>query len=202
MPLHSSLNFLVILSSLPFTVAANYAYPPFTAGMTYSGEGWAAACFSEAAACWDSCSSLFAFGQSTTPQVFTYTFAVPSTNWFWYGYKTDGTGSAEVCFDGATTGCDIVSYSDTSAVLGADPAVLLYTKTGLSNAVHTVKVTNVADNTGTTGPLNVDHMEIEGGTPRFPSNTFVSSMPFVSSDYRVDMSFGSTPEPSNSTSLP
>lgn len=187
---------LAILSSTPFALASNYAYPPFTAGATYSGGGWTNFCFDNAAAaCWDGCASLLAYSGSAS-QTYTYTFAVPSTHFFWYGFKDSLTGSAKVCFDGATTGCDTVSFYSSTANFGSDPAVLLYSKSGLSNAIHTVTITNLADNNGRFGRLNIDHMELDGGVPHFPSDTFVATSPVMLQQYRIALTYGATAEPS------
>lgn len=199
MPLQSSLQLVALLSCIPFTFAS-YAYPALTAGVLYSGDGWTPTCFSGPGACFDGCSAMFAFADLTTAQSFTYTFAVPSTTWEWWGFYYSGSGSAQVCWDGATTGCDTVNYSDPSSSFGGDPTVLLYSKTGLSNAVHTVTVTNLADDSGQFGVLNVDHMVIDGGLPQFPSDTVIGSIPLSlypgdTPNYNVDLNYGAGPEP-------
>lgn len=154
---------LAILSSIPLTFAS-YSYPAFTAGVLYTGLGWDAICFTGPAACFDGCASNVAFGTSPTPNAFTYTFASDSTSWEWWGYKSSGAGLAEVCFDGATgSDCQSVSFFDADAQIGADPAVMLFSKTGLSNGIHTVTVTNAADpNNGS--PVSNSRMGVVNST--------------------------------------
>jgi hypothetical protein len=195
MPIHSSLKLIAALSSIPFTLAS-YTYGSFTAGIVYSGQGWAAECFSGAAACWDECYDNFAFGQSPTPQYFEYTFAVPSTTWQWWGFQDSSYSSAQVCWDGATTGCDTVSLTNPSSSIGSDAAVLIYSKTGLSDAIHTVKVTNIPNSAGLTGNLNVDHMVIDGGLPYFPPGASVGTLPLEPGQmYTLHVEFGDLTKP-------
>jgi hypothetical protein len=195
MPIHSSLKLFAVLSSLPFTLAS-YTYGAFTAGMVYGGDGWDPACYGGAAACWDQCADSFAFGPSTTPQYFQYTFAVPSTTWEWWGFQHSFYGSAEVCWDGATTGCDTVNYDNPSAELGLDAPVLLYSKTGLSDTIHTVTVTNQPNSAGQTGYLNVNHMVIDGGLPYFPPGASVGTLPLeAGAMYALHLEFGDLTKP-------
>jgi hypothetical protein len=195
MPVHSSLKLLAVLSSLPFTLAS-YTYGAFTAGIVYSGQGWVTECYPGAATCWDQCADNVAYGQSPTPQYFEYTFAVPSTTWEWWGFEDSSYGTAQVCWDGATTGCDTVNFSNPSSSIGSDAPVLLYSKTGLSDAIHTATVTNVPSSAGQTGPLNVDHMVIDGGLPYFPPGASVGTLLLEpEAMYALHLEFGDLTKP-------
>lgn len=196
MAIQSSLPYFPILSFLPFALAS-YSYPAFTAGVIYIGDGWDPACFGGVAACFDGCADAVAFGQSPIPQAFTYTFASPSTTFEWWGFKSPTAGLAQVCFDGATTGCDTVNFFDSNAVVGADAPVLLYSKTGLMNGIHHLTATNQADSShgNQFGTISVDHFVIDGGVPIFPSNSFISELqifaePSAGQIYNVRADFG------------
>lgn len=178
-------------------VFSSRSYPAFTAGVLYIGEGWDPACFGGVATCFDGCADAVAFGQSPIPQAFTYSFASPSTTFEWWGFKSPTAGLAEVCFDGATTGCDTVNFFDSNAVVGADAPVLLYSKTGLTNGIHSLTATNQDDpsHDNQLGTISVDHFVIDGGLPTFPDNTFISELqifpePTAGETYNVRANYG------------
>jgi hypothetical protein len=198
MPINSSLKLfaVAVLPSLPFTLAS-YTYGAYTAGIVYSGDGWQADGTIGTQGAWDQCADSYVrVQQSATPQYFQYTFAVPSTTWQWWGFEGSSYGTAKVCWDGATTGCDTVNFSNPNYSIGSEPPVLLYSKTGLSDAIHTVTVTNVPNSAGQTGPLNVDHMVLDGGLPYFPPGASVGTLPLEpGAMYALHLEFGDLTKP-------
>jgi hypothetical protein len=110
------------------------------------------------------CAGQSAFGPNSAAS-FTFNFPQPSTSFEWHGYQSEFSGKATVCFDGATgSACDTVSYFNATAAPGATS---LYRKTGLSNAVHSVIVTNIIDSShgNQYGEITMDKVVLDGSAP-------------------------------------
>lgn len=173
----SALPIFALLISARNTFAS-YAYPASTAGAVYSGTAWSPTCFDGPALCFDGCAANIDFVPEASS--FTYNFPSPSTTWQWWGYQTTGAGLAQVCFDDATdSACDIVNYFNASVIIGLSSPALFYTKTGLTDALHKVTVTNIQDtnNGGQYGALSADHFVIDGGVPVFAEDSTIFNVP-------------------------
>jgi hypothetical protein len=141
------------------------------------------------------CGGQTAFGPADTGS-FSFTFPQPSTSFEWFGFQSTNAGKATVCFDGATgSSCDTANFFNASiAAEGATSS--LYRKTGLSNAIHTVIVTNIADpsNGNQFGPITLDKVSLSGSVtlpPTFAPDTFLTEIPLINEDILVDPAIGS-----------
>jgi hypothetical protein len=130
------------------------------------------------------CSTKTGFGP-VGPGSFTFTFPQPSTSFQWFGLPSTVAGKVTICFDGAIgSSCDTTSYFTPAIADPANPITSFYRKTGLSNAVHTVTVTNIADpsNGNQYGQITVDKVVLDGSTralPFFLADTFLSELTVV-----------------------
>jgi hypothetical protein len=138
---------------------------------------------------------------------FTFTFPQASTSFEWFGFPGITAGAVTVCFDGQTgSSCDTASYFNASG----GPIVSLYRKTGLSNALHTVTVTNIADPShgNQFGQITLDKVALEGSTrapPSFPADSFLTEIPLVigpNGAVLVNPLIGSGPAGTHGESLP
>jgi hypothetical protein len=170
-------NFLLLLSAASAAVAVDFvstdgyfSYSPTTPGVWSEfsigiGSG---------------CGSKTAIGPDGEGS-FTFTFPQASTSFEWFGFPGTTAGAVIVCFDGKTgSSCDTVSYFNAAG----GPIVSLYRKTGLSNAAHTVTVTNIPDssNGNQYGQLTLDKVVLHGSTrapPSFPADSFLSEIPLI-----------------------
>jgi hypothetical protein len=141
------------------------------------------------------CGGQTAFGPAGTGS-FSFTYPQPSTSFEWFGFQSTNGGKATVCFDGATPPfCDTANFFNASiAAEGATTS--LYRKTGLSNAIHTVIVTNIADpsNGNQFGPLTLDKVSLSGSVtvpPSFPPDSFLAEVSLVNEDILVGPVIGS-----------
>jgi hypothetical protein len=125
---------------------------------------------------------------------FTFAFTQPSTSFEWFGFQSSNAGKATVCFDGATgSSCDTTSFFNKST---SGHPTSLYRKTTLSNAMHTVTITNIADpsNGNQFGVINLDRVALSGSVTvpaTFPPGTFLTQIPLISEDVMVDPVIGS-----------
>ncbi|KAF8312133.1 acid protease [Clavulina sp. PMI_390] len=112
--------------------------------------------------------------------VITYVFSTPSTTFEFWGYQRSDGALYNISFDGVAAG-QIDAYNATST--GSDGPRRLYLKTGLTNAVHSVRIVNVFDSRGSKyGQMNIDHIVITGNppdlihavAPTFPANGFLA----------------------------
>lgn len=193
------------------SVLASLSLPAGYPGATYSPQGleyWTPYCPGPPQPCFDGCAAYF--GSNT--DVFTFDFPSPSTTFEWWGYLTNDAGMAKVCFDFVTSGsgCHTVSYYSATANPNTDPPQLIFSITGLPNAIHFVKATNIADTDhgNAYGEISVDHFVIDGSpvtVPTFPRNTFLTNIPTPSDldhTYQVHLTLGGNSPPLNSQSNP
>jgi hypothetical protein len=171
-------NFLLLLSVASATAALDFvstdgffSYSPTTEG------AWGEFQIGIGAGC----STKTAFGPSG-PGSFTFTFPQASTSFQWFGFQSATAGLATVCFDGQTgSSCEKASYFAANIT---NPISSLYRKTGLSNALHTVTVTNIADPSHGSqfGQITVDKVVLDGSTralPSFPADSFLTEIPLI-----------------------
>jgi hypothetical protein len=112
---------------------------------------------------------------------FTFIFPQASTTFKWWGWQFgEGAGGlASICFDGAVgSACQTLNTVNATA---ADAPVILYATSSLSNAVHSVTISNIPDPSqgGAENFLTVDRISLEGtvGNPVFPEGTTLTTVP-------------------------
>jgi hypothetical protein len=120
--------------------------------------------------------------QTRISAVATFKFPAASTIMQLWGYQQNTEGAATICVDGQS--CQTINYFNTS-ITGTEPPALLLSLTGLSNAVHTVTITNSnATEYHVYGILSIDRITLAGTAPPvltvpppFPANTFITNTP-------------------------
>ncbi|EJD37929.1 acid protease [Auricularia subglabra TFB-10046 SS5] len=100
----------------------------------------------------------------------TFVFPQPSATFKFYGYQRPDGGKYSITVDNEPT-TTVDYYNVTSG--GDYGPLLIFSRAGLPNAQHTVRITNIFDaRFGNCGQSGIDHFEITGNRPRAIAPTF------------------------------